>query len=191
VDGNPPDPSQSSLFENWVELGEKFFKAITAYPVPADMRALRALKNSALALDLYVWATYRVYLANQKGCAQFIPWDSFMKQLGCNYNSVKDFKRKALAAFKKVRDVYPTLKIGKARGGFFINPGPTAVPQAPSTTVVDSGSLNLLWVILRRARWRSEYLVGSMSYCGRMTASQDCLRAQRHVSEVLPIFKVC
>jgi hypothetical protein len=128
--GNPVNPFQMSLLENWVELGEKFFEAITAYPVPADMRALRALKNSALALDLYVWATYRVYLANRKGCAPFIPWGSFMRQMGCNYASVKDFKRHALAAFKNVREVYPTLNISQRRGGFFIHPGTTAVPAA-------------------------------------------------------------
>lgn len=130
VDGNPVNPFQSSLFENWVELGEKFFEAITAYPVPADMRALRALKNSALALDLYVWATYRVYLVNRKGNAQFIPWKSFMRQMGSDYASVKDFKRHALAAFKNVGRVYPALKISQRRGGFFIHPGATAVPAA-------------------------------------------------------------
>ena len=130
VNGNPVDPFQSCLFENWVELGEKFFEAITAYPVPADMRALRALKNSALSLDLYVWATYRVYLANRKGCAQFIPWVSLMRQMGCNYASVKDFKRHALAAFKNVRKVYPALTISKKRGGLLIHPGATAVPAA-------------------------------------------------------------
>jgi hypothetical protein len=137
MDGNPVNPFQSSLFENWVELGEKFFEAITAYPVPADMRALRALKNSALALDLYVWATYRVYLANRKECAQFIPWGSFMRQMGCDYATVKDFKRHALAAFKNVCEVYPTLKISKKRGGFLIHPGATAVsaasPKQPGT----------------------------------------------------------
>jgi len=51
---NPKDPDQAALWGSWIELGADFFAAITAYPVPADMRALRALKGSALALDLYV-----------------------------------------------------------------------------------------------------------------------------------------
>lgn len=45
------------------ELGEDFFKMVTASPVPVDMRALRALKRSPLALDLYAWLTYTVKLA--------------------------------------------------------------------------------------------------------------------------------
>jgi len=124
------NPSQDTIWESWVELGEKFFEAITAYPVPADMRALRALKNSALALDLYVWATYRVHQVNKKRAAQFIPWDGLMGQLGSEYSNVKDFKRKAKAALHKVRGVYPALKISQSNGGFLLHPGPTAVPPA-------------------------------------------------------------
>ncbi|MCC6933323.1 MAG: hypothetical protein IT292_08730 [Deltaproteobacteria bacterium] len=45
-------PNQSVLWDSWVELGEKFYEAIIASPVPVDMRALRELKNSPLALDL-------------------------------------------------------------------------------------------------------------------------------------------
>jgi hypothetical protein len=52
----------------------------------------------------------------------------------------------------------------------------------PSTTVVDSSSLNLLCVILRRAQWRSGYLAGSVSCFGHMTASRGCLE-----SEALPL----
>jgi hypothetical protein len=36
-------------------LGENFFEAITAAPVPLDMRVLKTLKRSPLALDLYAW----------------------------------------------------------------------------------------------------------------------------------------
>jgi hypothetical protein len=49
------DPSQAALWGSWIELGEKFFEAITAAPVPLDMRVLKALKRSPLALDLYAW----------------------------------------------------------------------------------------------------------------------------------------
>lgn len=50
---------QPTLWENWVELSEDFFKAVTAHPVPVDINALQHLKGSALALDRmrFVWAT--------------------------------------------------------------------------------------------------------------------------------------
>jgi hypothetical protein len=42
--------------------------------------------------------------------------------------------------------------------------------HGPNTTVVDSGSLQLLWAaVLRRALWRSDFRVGSVSYCGPTT----------------------
>ena len=52
---------QSGLFESYIVLGELFYDAIRAQPVPLDLRALKALKQSPFALDLYAWATYRVY----------------------------------------------------------------------------------------------------------------------------------
>jgi|SRR6516165_4149850 hypothetical protein len=69
-------PEQAALWESWIELGEEFFNAVVAAPVPADMRALRALKQSSLALDLYVWATYRAFSVSRKGRPQFVPWVS-------------------------------------------------------------------------------------------------------------------
>jgi len=37
-----------------------FFEQLIAAPVPLDLRAIRALTQSPLALDLYVWAARRV-----------------------------------------------------------------------------------------------------------------------------------
>ena len=57
---------QDNLWESWVELGEDFYAAITAAPVPVDMRALRALKRSPLALDLYAWVVHTAFTASRK-----------------------------------------------------------------------------------------------------------------------------
>ena len=50
---DPKQPGQESLWGSWIELSEEFFGAITKSPVPVDTRALQALKNSPLALDIY------------------------------------------------------------------------------------------------------------------------------------------
>ena len=44
---------QANLWDSWIELGEKFYEAVTLSSVPVDLRALKALKRSPLALDLY------------------------------------------------------------------------------------------------------------------------------------------
>jgi len=94
------------------------------------MRALRALKQSPLALDLYAWATYRAFSVGRKGAPQFVPWRGLMRQMGCDYEDVSNFRKKASKALRKVRAVYPALKIGYRSGGFEILPCPPAVLPA-------------------------------------------------------------
>jgi hypothetical protein len=129
---DPKRPEQDTLWGSWIELGEEFFKALLDSPVPVDMRALRALKGSALALDLYVWAVWRADYATRKGEKQFMAWSSLMRQMGCDYkgkDAVKDFKHNAKATLKKVRKVYPLLKISDVAGGLYVHPSPPAIPR--------------------------------------------------------------
>jgi hypothetical protein len=75
----PRAPQQASLWQSTVTLGEPFFRDIVERPVPVDMRALRALRRSPLALDLYVWSTYRMsYLK----ASTVIPWAVLQRQFG-------------------------------------------------------------------------------------------------------------
>lgn len=117
-------PTQDALFDSVIELGEKFYNAIIATPVPIDMRALKALKRSVLALDLYAWANYRAFTVTQAGKPAFIPWTSLAAQLGADYADPKDFRRKATGALRKVLAVSPTLRLASAVGGFVIQPSP-------------------------------------------------------------------
>lgn len=130
---NFKNPNQTSLFGSWIELGDKFYDAIIAAPVPLDKRALSALKRSPLALDLYAWATYKTFsLIQHNKTEQFIPWRSFMGQLGAEYSNPMNFKRKAKQAFRKVLAVYPGLDIEDAEGGIMIKKGKTAIARRPS-----------------------------------------------------------
>lgn len=43
---DPKSPNQESFWESTVRLGEEFFEDITARPVPIDLRAVRAIKQS-------------------------------------------------------------------------------------------------------------------------------------------------
>jgi hypothetical protein len=130
---DPKRPDQVALWGSWVELGEKFFQAITESPVPSDLRALRALKQSPLALDLYIWATHKAFSAARKGKAQFIPWQSLARQFGADYKQPRDFKMKAIAALKKIQTVYPGLHLQDATDGLIVlSSSKPAVPSAPT-----------------------------------------------------------
>lgn len=129
---DPKHPDQDTLWGSWIELGEDFYEAITTAPVPVDMRALRALKRSPLALDLYAWASYRAYAAAKKNKAQFIPWTALMNQLGTDYTDKKDFKRYAKAALGKIQAVYKDLALTYEPGGVTIHPSRPAIAEKPA-----------------------------------------------------------
>lgn len=86
---------QGTLFQSWVKLTDRFFGQVTDRPVPIDLRAIRVLKKSPLALDLYAWATYRMsYLGHRTE----IPWGALQMQFGADYaenqQNRRDFKRR-------------------------------------------------------------------------------------------------
>jgi len=116
------NPYQAALWGSWIELGDKFFRAITAAPVPVDVRALRALKRSPLVLDLYAWLTHEAYRAYKSKEGRFVAWSPLMEQLGAEYNTQKNFSAAARAALRKVAAVYPSLNLGSLRAGVRIQP---------------------------------------------------------------------
>jgi hypothetical protein len=127
---SPKAPAQGALWESWIELGESFYEALTAAPVPFDMRALRALKRSPLALDLYAWACYTAFAIRAKGLGpQFVSWKRLMRQFGTGYANPNEFQRYAHAALRKIAVIYPGLEIKPQPGGFTIHASRLAVSQ--------------------------------------------------------------
>lgn len=75
-------PDQGALWGSWIELGELFYAALASAPVPVDMRALRALKRSPLALDLYAWLTFQAFRAHQSQQPRFESWAQMHSRMG-------------------------------------------------------------------------------------------------------------
>jgi hypothetical protein len=137
---NTKTPEQSTLWNSWIEIERDFFEAITAAPIPIDTRALKALKRSPLALDLYSLLCYEAFRVERTGQERFIPWDGLMKQLGADYQSataLKDFKAKVRAALRKVSAVMPGLRCMTKESGLHILPGSQlAIPQKPAAPTI-------------------------------------------------------
>lgn len=131
------NPEQGTLWKSWIELGETFFEAITSSPIPVDTRALKALKRSPLALDLYALCCYESYRVQKTDKARFIPWRSLMMQLGADYEgdrAAHDFAVKCRKALLKVKAVMPSLRLGNEPGGVTILPESlTAIPLQDKT----------------------------------------------------------
>lgn len=117
----PQNPDQISLWESIIVLGKNFFDEITQNPVPLDIDALKALKKSPLAIDIYCWLTYRMsYLKKRIN----IPWKILQNQFGADYadnsQGLRDFKKAFLRELKKVHAIYSKINFECDDSSFFI-----------------------------------------------------------------------
>ena len=119
----PRNPEEPSLWESTMELTEDFYKECITRPVPVDLRVLDALSASPMAMDVYVWLTYRVAKARQ---VSDLPWEFLMLQFGCiEGTEVRTFRRQFLRALKQVMEVsgwQPAISIDD-KAGLTIYPG--------------------------------------------------------------------
>ena len=112
-------PEQAGLWESSVKLSETFFNEVIAHPIPVDMRAIRALKKSPLALDIYAWMTYRASYATKPS---EIPWQALAMQFGSDYRQIRDFKAAFIDALRKVYTVYAAANFSVGEHGLVIKP---------------------------------------------------------------------
>ena len=101
------------MWKSTIKLGEGFYNEIMSNPVPIDLRALKALKKSPMALDVYMWLTYRMYSVKRPVA---IGWASLQLQFGADYDietkaGRQGFKRRFREALRKVQIVYPAAQV--------------------------------------------------------------------------------
>lgn len=123
---DPVVPEQSPEWKGRVVLSQPFFDEVVTNPVPVDMRALQALKQSPLALDIYCWLTYRVSYTFKPTT---IPWEALAAQFGSDYGRLRAFKAAFLAELHKVLTVYPSADAEPTGAGLIVKPSLTHIPR--------------------------------------------------------------
>jgi hypothetical protein len=113
------DPEQAGLWQSTVTLSEAFFSELVAHPIPVDLRALKALKKSPMALDAYCWLTYRASYAKRPS---LIPWSVLALQFGSEYRLIRQFKAAFLAELRKVVTVYGGVQVEATDEGLLVRP---------------------------------------------------------------------
>ena len=117
--------SGDQLEESFLYLSSAFFYDITKSAFPVDVRAIRELRQSPLALDMYLWLTYRVYRLT-KPC--IIPWADLQKQFGTDYAKQWHFEKAFTKHLLRVKSVYPDLIAHcSAKQGLYVYPSKTHV----------------------------------------------------------------
>ena len=118
--------SASGIVSAW-----NFFEEITRSAVPVDLRAIRQLQRSPLAIDLYVWLTYRMsYLKKPT----LISWKSLEAQFGADYSRTRDFRRRALDYLKAIVRVYSRVRVSPTDTGLCLYPSAPHVLRSKRPT---------------------------------------------------------
>lgn len=99
------ESAQGSLFTEGVTLSEKFFRGLKKHAVPIEERAIRHIRTSSMAIDVYAWLSYRLHALKRP---QPVSWGALHSQFGKGYGTdVAAFRRDFRKALQKALVVYP------------------------------------------------------------------------------------
>jgi hypothetical protein len=99
------NPEQSSLWGSHIEISEEFRKAILSAPVPMRTDILKALRKSPLALDVYMWVSYRLFTMHQTEQESIaLGYGRLQDQFGTGIaeENYRQFRKEFKTAFAKV-----------------------------------------------------------------------------------------
>lgn len=95
-------------FQNEIVLTEEFFKEIVDHPIPTDMEAVKSLAGSPGALDLYMWLSYRCFVAKGRERVPFFGAFGLVQQLGVpEYARQRKFRESLQIWLELVRAMWP------------------------------------------------------------------------------------
>lgn len=120
-------PEQTSIWENQIELSDRFYQLLLKNPVPLDWRILKSLKRSPMALDLYMWLTHRMsYLKKPSS----IRWETLQKQIGADIEDIYKFRQQVRKHLKKIAVVWRELDVDVSKTDFVtLNPSSPLLAQ--------------------------------------------------------------
>ena len=105
------DPEQypvSDQFENVIVLSDEFYRETSAHPIPADLEAVKVLAGSPAVLDLFMWLSYRCFLAKGNESIPLFGTYGLAHQLGSiEYARPRRFREKLDAWLDSIRVLWP------------------------------------------------------------------------------------
>ncbi|MCB0852956.1 MAG: plasmid encoded RepA protein [Bacteroidetes bacterium] len=126
----PKDSRQRVLWPSYIELDTDYLESLMKHAIPLDERALAALSNNAMALDIYTWLAQRLHRVDPTR-PQFIPWAALKKQFGEGYGRMDNFKSVFRKTLEMVLLQYRDAKIEEDKNkGFFLKNSPSPIPKS-------------------------------------------------------------
>jgi hypothetical protein len=105
-------------------LSQAFFDELRRHPVLVDRAALRDLASSPLAIDVYLWLSYRLH-ALQKETP--VGWERLWRQFGSRVGQLKNFKTQFEPPLHLALSAYSTAKVRVTDRGLLLEPSPPPV----------------------------------------------------------------
>ncbi|OLY95610.1 RepA protein [Cnuella takakiae] len=118
---------QPALWNSTIELSQDYFESLQRHAIPLDERALKALANNAMALDIYCWLTQRLHRI-PFGKPQFVAWAALKEQFGSGYDRMDKFKAVFRKTLSMVKLQYFKAKIEEEKNkGFWLYNSPSPI----------------------------------------------------------------
>ncbi|HUB15678.1 MAG TPA: replication protein RepA [Acetobacteraceae bacterium] len=109
-----------------VRLSELFYQQLRAHPVSVDRASVIAIRNSSMALDLYMWLAYRLRSLDGE---KHVSWTALKGQFGGGVSAMRNFKPLFSENLQLALGVYRTANVVLTPTGVLLRPSPPPVPQ--------------------------------------------------------------
>lgn len=118
---------KNGSFAREIRMSEAFYSHLIDHAVPLNEVAIRELKGTPTALDLYTYLAYRLpRIGSDKG--QVISWDQLAKHLGNEADS-KRFRQTVRETMQIVSAVYPNANVDLSGRKVVLHPSPAPLER--------------------------------------------------------------
>jgi hypothetical protein len=103
---------------NSIVLSDEFYREIMSHSIPADLDAAKALSSSPAALDLFVWLSYRCFIAKGEERVPLFGDCGLVNQLGsAEYARPRKFRERLEGWLELVRTMWPECRARISKDG--------------------------------------------------------------------------
>lgn len=121
--------TKSGSFMREIVLTEGFFEHLRRHAVPLNEHAIRQLRDSPTALDLYTWLAYRLPRIASKRPAQ-LSWQQLAVHFGNDGHNIRKFRQTVRDAWERhVSAVYPQARAEFDSSMIKLHPSPAPLQQ--------------------------------------------------------------
>jgi hypothetical protein len=117
----PEQTVLSSDFENVIVLSDEFYGEIIAHPIPTNLEAVKVLAGAPAVLDLFLWLSYRCFLARDEEAIPLFGPFGLAQQLGSiEYTRPRRFRAKLAQWLDTIHALWPECPARLSADGQFL-----------------------------------------------------------------------